>query len=469
MNQLNIGLTVSGKTFGLPLDAVTQTFALLAIRGAGKTCTAAVIAEEMCKARLPWLCFDPVGVWWGLRATPDGRPGGFPIVVIGGEHGDIALDKDSGAKIANALASENVSAVLDVSRESKTTWRKFLTELCLELMQLRPETPRHLFIEEAPEFVPQHATVTVTAQCKEAVERLVRLGRNNGYGCTLLSQRPATVDKDVLSQCENIFALRTTGPHDRKALMEWISAQATDRGLEKFVGELAGLANGAAWFWSPHWMNRFERIRIRPRETFHPGATRTVGVAPKAVALADVGEFVDRLKAQLTKVTVPAPHSPEFRRQRPYREKVFEMTGGRIPMKEFDELSAALAERDDFRRQLDQERTARADAEKRLAKVRDSLRPQYDALKALFENLATSAGNGAGDRVAFEPWLAKAGRAGCKRLLEVLIERGELTRAQLGTLSGVSSKSGTFRNYLSWLRRNGLANTEGDKVKLIQL
>src|SRR5881396_3657223 len=134
-------------------------------------------------------------------------------------------------------------------------------------MQLNPESPRHLFIEEAPEFVPQRTKVALTAQCKEAVERLVRLGRNRGYGCTLISQRPATVGKDVLSQCENLFVLRTTGPHDRKALSEWIQAKASDAGLEKFLGDLAGLENGHAWFWSPHWLHTFEKIRVRPRKT----------------------------------------------------------------------------------------------------------------------------------------------------------------------------------------------------------
>ncbi len=35
MNHLTIGLTTTGRPFDLPLDAVTQTFAILAIRGAG--------------------------------------------------------------------------------------------------------------------------------------------------------------------------------------------------------------------------------------------------------------------------------------------------------------------------------------------------------------------------------------------------------------------------------------------------
>lgn len=470
MSQLNIGLTTSGKAFTLPYDAVTQTFALLAMRGAGKTSTAAVIAEEMCKARLPWICFDPVGVWWGMRADTQGQPNGFPVVVIGGEHADIALEKNGGAKIAEALASENVFAVIDVSQESKHTWRQFLTEFSLGLMKMNPEVPRHIFIEEAPEFVPQRTKVSLTAQCKEAIERLARLGRNRGYGLTLISQRPATVDKDVLSQCENLLVLRTTGPHDRKALSEWIEAKATARGLEKFLGELAGLPDGTAWFWSPHWLNQFERVRIRPRVTFHPGATRTVGVAPKAVALADVGEFVEKLRRQLTKVTVAVAKAGQtFHEQAPAREAVDRFTRGRLPIADLDREAEQVTEIQSLRSQLSQERSTRADVERRLAAVRDSLRPQYDALRGLFEQLGTSSRNGGVDRAAFEPWLSKAGKAGCRRLLETLIERPELTKPQLGTLSSCSHKSSTFRGYLAWLKRNGLIQVDGETVRLIQL
>lgn len=464
--ELSIGLTNSGRQFTLPADVSTQTFAIMGIRGAGKSCTAAVMAEEMCKAALPWICFDPVGVWWGMRANSEGKPSGFPVVVIGGEHGDIPLEKHAGGKIAEALASENIFAVIDVSQESKNTWRQFLTEMCLALMQFNPERPRHLFIEEAPEFVPQRTKVSMTAACKEAVERLVRLGRNRGYGCTLITQRPATVDKDVLSQCENLLVMRTTGPHDRKALEEWIEAKATERGLDKFLSELASLQNGQAWFWSPHWLNVFERIRIRERLTFHPGATRTVGVAPKAVALADVGQFVEKLRSQLAKKTVQVGHAKD--------EIKWAGSHGLThnPPKDMrliqDMPDRLQPEIDSLRQQLSVERTARADAERRLVAVRDVLRPQYESLRGLFEQLGARAA-GAGDKSAFEPWLAKAGQKGCRRLLETLIERPELTKPQLGTLAGVSFKSSTFRTYMSWLRRNGLIETDGNTVRLRQV
>jgi len=154
---LNIG-TVNGKPFTLPLDYVTRTGAIIAIRGGGKTVAATVIAEEFCEAGLPWIAFDPTpgGVWWGLRANPDGSPGGYPIVIIGGAHADLPFDRGLATQLADAFARENICVVLDVHRESKATWRSFVTDFCNRLLQVPATTPRHVFLEEAPEFVPQH-------------------------------------------------------------------------------------------------------------------------------------------------------------------------------------------------------------------------------------------------------------------------------------------------------------------------
>jgi len=53
--QLNIASDLS-----LPIEAVTQTFAILAKRGVGKTYTASVMAEEMLKSNLHVVIVDPI-------------------------------------------------------------------------------------------------------------------------------------------------------------------------------------------------------------------------------------------------------------------------------------------------------------------------------------------------------------------------------------------------------------------------
>jgi DNA helicase HerA-like ATPase len=78
-------------TINIPTQAATKTFAILAKRGAGKSYTGAVMAEEFYKNSIPFVVFDPIDVWWGLRFNKDGKNKGLPIVVFGLVHADILL------------------------------------------------------------------------------------------------------------------------------------------------------------------------------------------------------------------------------------------------------------------------------------------------------------------------------------------------------------------------------------------
>jgi DNA helicase HerA-like ATPase len=91
------------KDLSLPLEAVTETFAILAKRGKGKTNTAVVMAEEMIAAGLPVVIVDPVGVWWGIRSSADGKGDGLPVVIFGGDHADVPLEETAGELVADVI------------------------------------------------------------------------------------------------------------------------------------------------------------------------------------------------------------------------------------------------------------------------------------------------------------------------------------------------------------------------------
>lgn len=61
----------------LPLDAVTETVAILARRGSGKTYGACVMAEEMIGAGAHAGVIDPLGVWWSRQRRPHDLEAGF--------------------------------------------------------------------------------------------------------------------------------------------------------------------------------------------------------------------------------------------------------------------------------------------------------------------------------------------------------------------------------------------------------
>jgi uncharacterized protein len=138
-----------------PVEAITETFGILAVRGAGKSNAAAVMAEEMFQAKLPFVAVDPARAWYGLRASRDGTGPGLPIPIFGGRHGDIPLERGSGQLIADLIVDHRLSCVLDLSEfESEKMKKDFLLDFARRLYQ-RNEEPLHLFLEEADDYIPK--------------------------------------------------------------------------------------------------------------------------------------------------------------------------------------------------------------------------------------------------------------------------------------------------------------------------
>jgi DNA helicase HerA-like ATPase len=196
----------------LPNDAVTQPFAFLARRGAGKSYGAMKLAEGMLDIGAQVLAIDPVGIWYSLRIAADGKGKGYDLPIFGGLHGDIPLEPGAGALIADLIVDRNISAVLDVSMFRKNERKQFATAFAEQLFHRKKQhrSPVHLFVEEAQVFVPQR-TMGDEARMLGAFEDIVKLGRNFGIGVCLISQRPQSVNKDALNQTEALFVLRRSG------------------------------------------------------------------------------------------------------------------------------------------------------------------------------------------------------------------------------------------------------------------
>jgi hypothetical protein len=223
----------------LPPEVVTETFAILAKRGAGRTYTASVLVEEMLRASLQVVVLDPMGAWWGLRSSADGKQAGFPIAILGGAHADIPLEPTAGKVVADLVVDERISRVLDLSAFSKNDRRRFVAEF-LERLYQRNREPMHVVLEEADLFAPEGILKRASdEQMLGAVYDLVRRGCGRGLGATLITQRSVSLSKKVLTQAEILVALRTTGPDDRKAIELWIELHGDDQ-KRRQVLELEG-------------------------------------------------------------------------------------------------------------------------------------------------------------------------------------------------------------------------------------
>lgn len=287
----------------LPVDAATETFGLLAVRGAGKTNTARVMAEEMFAAGVPFVAVDPVGSWYGLRSSRDGKSPGIAVPIFGGRYGDLPLDKGAGNLIADLVVDQRLSCVIDLTGfESEGARKGFLLDFARRLYQ-RNEQPLHLFLEEADDYIPQRP-MRDEAQLLRAWENIVRRGRSRGLGMTLITQRSASISKSVLTQVGTLIAMRTTSPQDRAAVEAWIKYHGQ---REEVLASLASLGNGEAWVWSPHFLGTTERVKFRLSNTYDSGKTPKMGDSTRSATLADVdlaeverrmGEVVERAKSE---------------------------------------------------------------------------------------------------------------------------------------------------------------------------
>jgi hypothetical protein len=481
-SSLNMGLTLT-----LPADMVTQSAAILAVRRAGKSNTGAVLAEEMYYARLPWAAIDPKGDWWGLRASGDGQGPGLAVPVFGGLHGDLPLTPESGHLIAEIIVAENLTCILDVSDfPSKAAQMRFLADFGEHLFRLhrKDPQPRHLFLEEADEYLPQRVMQDQT-RCVGVWSRLVKQGGSFGLGVTLLSQRSAVVNKDVLTQAETLIAMRTTSPQDRAAIKAWVDYHAQSR---EIVESLPSLADGEGWVISPQWLVRHgqpavQRVKFRQRSTFDSGATPTMTRrAQRPATLADInlGALLKRMDALIKAAEVNDPvvlrrRIGELERQLATRQPA-----------EAAELRAQVAALTD---QLNAERARpperievpvlspgdMAALEQAVTGLRDITGGIELALAQVSRPAAATMTRPPVVRPRAAPGAARQEpasgnvphlKAGAMRMLTALARQHpvKVTRGQLATLGSVKKSGGTFGSYFSALRTNGLITEENGLV-----
>lgn len=286
--------------YALPLDAATQTFAFLAKKGVGKTYNSGVIAEELLKAGVPVCVVDPTGVHWGLRLDPSGEPGGFPIIVFGGEHADLPLHEDQGEAVAHFVVESRRAVILDLSLFRKGEMHRFMIAFAETLYRINRE-PLHILLDEADLFAPQRP-FGEESRLLGAIDDIVRRGRVRGLGMTMITQRPAVLNKNVLSQIEALFCLRIIAAIDIKAIGTWVEEHGTPEQWKELRDSLPRLPVGEGWLWSPAWLDEFRPIKFRRKETFDSSKTPKVGetvVLPKQLTPVDLDLLREQFSAAI--------------------------------------------------------------------------------------------------------------------------------------------------------------------------
>lgn len=478
----------------LPVEVVTQSLAILARRGAGKSFTARRLAELLIGAGQQVVIVDPKGDHWGIRSARDGKRPGLPVVILGGERGDVPLEVGSGEVVARLVAEDRATALLDLSLLRKGELAAFMASFLEHLYRIKARekfrTPMMLILDEADAIAPQRPQ-RGEERMLGAAEDIVRRGRQRGLGCTLVTQRAAVLNKNVLTQSELLILLRTIGPQDLAALDAWIDLHGTPEQRRMLMESLPALPVGESWIWSPGWPSGagiFQRGRITHIETFDSGATPKPGerrIEPRKLADVDLEALRGQMAATIERARADDPRRLRARiaeLEKELARKVAPAPAEKVSVRERcifrkGEVEALLKFRADGWVKLDRLALAIDSVKKTL----DALGPRIDFARGpvpmpLHQRTITvplhpiSVTPAASPREPRPRAVAHAPGAehlagGERRILTALAQHGgSRSLRQVALLTGYAGNGGGFRNYIGALRSRGLV--EGGREKL---
>lgn len=447
MKQLKLS-----KTLSLPLDVVTQTIAILAKRRAGKSYTMRRLAEQLLEEKQQIVIVDPKGDQWGIRSSADGKKAGYPIVILGGEHADVPLEVNAGEIVAKLVVEQRVSILLDLSMFRKHEIAVFMAIFLENLYRLKAReeyrTPVMLIIDEADAIAPQKPQKG-EERMLGAIEDIVRRGGQRGIGNTLVTQRSAVLNKNVLTQAQMLVVLRTIAPQDLAAMKAWIDVHGTTEQGKELMDSLPSLPIGDAWFWSPGWPTEqgiFERTHILPIETFDSGATPKPGekkIVPKSLADVNLEVLKEQMAATIEKAKADDPRELRKRIADLTKDLNDEKRKNGNPVADQSAIDRAVkAAVHEKERQYDAERSEMIRQTRNflkiIAEIGKIVTPFLEEKPATVPGKPAGAATPSPNAARYVPGLEKVVQKDIEAPMQETVPYGELSNAEMRVLSGVA-------------------------------
>jgi len=232
---------------------------------------------------------------------------------------DTNIFSDEGVSL-NELVKKGQTTIINLKGVAPELQELIVFRLATDLFHARKagEIPAFFFlIEEAHRFCPERGVGQ--AMSLPILRTVAAEGRKFGMGMGVVTQRPAKVDKNVLSQCNTQMILKVTNPNDIMAI---------SKSLENFTPELEevmkNLPMGVALITSDN-LERPVMTNIRVRRSKHGGASidliKTRHTAPAGIK--KVGPAVARAEeGVVTKIKNTIMNTPAEKRMAEAKDKV---------------------------------------------------------------------------------------------------------------------------------------------------
>jgi hypothetical protein len=253
------GADEPGQSVDIPVvELLTGRGFITGKSGSGKSNTASVVAEKLLDSGFGLLIVDIDGEYYGLKEE-------YEILHVGGdEECDIQVTEEHAGKIATLALEQNVPIILDVSSYlDEEEAENLLTEVSKQLFAKakKQKQPFLMLVEECHEWIPEKGGM---GEVGKMLIKIGKRGRKHGLGIVGISQRPADVKKDYITQCDWLVWHRLTWNNDTKVVGRILDS--------KYENAVEDLNDGEAFMMSD-WSERVRRVQFHRKQTFDAGAT----------------------------------------------------------------------------------------------------------------------------------------------------------------------------------------------------
>ncbi|MFC4552520.1 MULTISPECIES: ATP-binding protein [Halorussus] len=226
--------------------------------GSGKSNTASVIAEKLLDGGYPVMLVDTDGEYYGLKEE-------YELLHAGADDEcDIQVNPEHAGKLAKLALEDNVPIILDVSGyldedEGKELLKAVAQQLFAKEKKLKK--PFLMVVEEVHEYIPEGGGMD---ECGRMLIKIGKRGRKHGLGIAGISQRPADVKKDFITQCDWLVWHRLTWNNDTNVVGRILG--------NDYAEAIEDMGDGEA-FMTTDWSEETRRVQFHRKQTFDAGAT----------------------------------------------------------------------------------------------------------------------------------------------------------------------------------------------------
>ncbi len=258
--------------FSVPLDDYKTTGerdAILASSGMGKSYLTGVLMEETLENNTLLCVIDPEGEHFTLAER-------YPMMIIGGEQGNLPLEEEAIDLYVDTMLKAGLSAVFDLSEYLDDEQQHLYALIADKLFHAEQKYRRKIrvVVEEAQIYAPQKTMGGPGRNKKkmdplQASQKIAKRGRKRAVDSLWATQRPASISKEILSQCNRFWFGGISTEQDYKAIRPFLN----EAGIS--FAEIKSLNPGEFFFYSK---GKTKKIKVRKRHCKHAGATPEAGM-----------------------------------------------------------------------------------------------------------------------------------------------------------------------------------------------